>query len=204
MTLAASPQQYQFGGVKNETRVPVKSGQPRDRCRRTWRIIGDISASHTRSSGPGRSRSTWAICGTGRTADTSFSMGIRQAEQEGVEQHLTTFPLYNAPPGTAQHMGAYFYASPLPAEATRQAVLSFTHGDTYKPVPGYKTMVNHLHLGITARLKASGSLDGESRGDFGRQGSRARTSLETPSSTAIRYGATRAPAGSRIRPITAP
>ena len=89
-------------------------------------------------------------------------MGIRQAEQEGVEQHLTTFPLYNAPPGTAQHMGAYFYASPLPAEATRQAVLSFTHGDTYKPVPGYKTMVNHLHLGITARLKASGSLDGES------------------------------------------
>ena len=88
-----------------------------------------------------------------KDSNTSFSMGTRQPEQEGKAQYLTTFPLINARPGTLQHMGAYFYASPLPAEATRQAVLGFTHGDTYKPVAGYKTMVNHLHLGITARLR---------------------------------------------------
>ena len=45
-----------------------------------------------------------------------------------------------------QRMGAYFYVSPLGAEAARQAVLAFTHNDTYKPIAGYKTMVNHLHL----------------------------------------------------------
>ena len=33
-----------------------------------------------------------------------------------------------------QRMGTYFYASPLGAEATRQAVLAFTHSDMYKPM----------------------------------------------------------------------
>lgn len=98
-----------------------------------------------------------------KDSHTSFSMSTRQPEQEGNPQYRTTFPLINARPGTLQHMGAYFYASPQPAEATRQAVLGFTHGDTYKPVAGYKTMVNHLHLSITARLRAAGSLDGDVR-----------------------------------------
>jgi hypothetical protein len=156
------PQQYQFGGLKNESRVPVRADN---------RVIVAEGRGGSVAAFPPPHTFFWArqveinlgYLWYRKDADTSFSMGVRQAEQEGVEQHLTTFPLYNAPPGTAQHMGAYFYASPLPAEATRQAVLSFTHGDTYKPVPGYKTMVNHLHLGITARLKAAGSLDGESR-----------------------------------------
>ena len=37
--------------------------------------------------------------------------------------------------------------------------MAFTHGDVFKPVPGYKTMVNHFHLRFTERLRASGSLD---------------------------------------------
>jgi len=56
-------------------------------------------------------------------------------------------------------MGVYFYASPEAAEATRQSVLAFTHGDMFKPVPGYKTMVNHFHLRFTDRVRASGSFD---------------------------------------------
>ena len=36
-------------------------------------------------------------------------------------------------------------------EPTRQAVLAFTHGDTFKPVAGYKTFVNHFHLDFTGR-----------------------------------------------------
>jgi hypothetical protein len=56
-------------------------------------------------------------------------------------------------------MGAYFYVSPDGADATRRAVLAFTHEDTFKPVPGYKTMVNHFHLRFTDRVRASGSFD---------------------------------------------
>ena len=37
---------------------------------------------------------------------------------------MDNFALFNAPPGTVQHMGVYFYASPDPAEGTRQAVLA--------------------------------------------------------------------------------
>jgi hypothetical protein len=48
-------------------------------------------------------------------------------------------------------MGVYFYASPDAGETARQAVLAFTHGDTFKPLPGYKTFVNHFHLDFTGR-----------------------------------------------------
>jgi len=53
---------------------------------------------------------------------------------------------YNAPPGTLQHMAAYFYFSAGDFAACRQGLLAYTHGDTYKPLDGYKTLVNHFHL----------------------------------------------------------
>ena len=34
--------------------------------------------------------------------------------------------------------------------------MAFTHGDTFKALPGYKTMVNHFHLRFTERLRAAG------------------------------------------------
>src|SRR5439155_22485190 len=49
--------------------------------------------------------------------------------------------------------------SPGGAEPARPAVLAFTHADTSKPLPGYKTFVNHFHLDFTGRQRASGSLD---------------------------------------------
>ena len=156
------PQQYKFGGTTNENRVPVRADNRVIVAEGRGGSLATFPPPHT-FFWPRQVEVNLGYLWYRKDSGTSFSMGIRQAEEEGVAQHLTTFPLYNAPPGTAQHMGTYFYASPLPAEATRQAVLSFTHGDTYKPVPGYKTMVNHLHLGLTARLKAAGSLDGESR-----------------------------------------
>jgi hypothetical protein len=88
-----------------------------------------------------------------------FAMGVRQAEGEEVAQYAENFALFNAPPGTKQRMGMYFYASPDTSEATRRAVLAFTHDDTFKPLPGYKTMVNHFHLRFTDRVRASGSFD---------------------------------------------
>ena len=90
---------------------------------------------------------------------TTFGIGIRQADAEETPQYADNFALYNAPPGTVQRMGVYFYASPEPAEGTRQAVLRFTHGDEFKPLPGYKTFVNHFHLRFTDRVRTSGSVD---------------------------------------------
>ena len=96
-----------------------------------------------------------------KDAATTFGIGIRQADGEEVAQYVDNFALFNAPPGTVQKMGVYFYASPDSAEGTRQAVLRFTHGDEFKPLPGYKTFVNHFHLRFTDRVRASGSFDTE-------------------------------------------
>jgi hypothetical protein len=56
-------------------------------------------------------------------------------------------------------LGVFFEASPEAGAPARQGVLAFTHGDAFKPVPGYKTFVNHFHLDFTGRQRASGSLD---------------------------------------------
>jgi hypothetical protein len=160
--IGGHPQQNQFGGLKNEDLVPVKAQH---------RVLVAEGRNGSLATFPPPHAVFWARQAEEnlgyvfyrKDSNTSFSMGTRQPEQEGKPQYYTTFPLINARPGTLQHMGAYFYASPLPADATRQAVLGFTHGDVYKPLAGYKTMVNHLHLGITARLRAAGSLDGDVR-----------------------------------------
>jgi len=94
-----------------------------------------------------------------KDAEGRFAIGVGMPEREEETQYVENFALYNAPPGTAQKMGVYFYVSPDAAEPTRQAVMAFTHDDMFKPLPGYKTMVNHFHLDFTGRVRASGSFD---------------------------------------------
>src|SRR5205823_9102558 len=94
-----------------------------------------------------------------KDAGSGYALGVKQADHEDDPRYLQNFALYNAPPGTLQRMAAYFYLSPDDAPATRAAVLAFTHNDTFAPVPGYKTMVNHFHLQFVDRLRESGSLD---------------------------------------------
>ena len=151
------PQQYRFGGVVNETRVPIRADN---------RLLV--------AEGPGGSVATFPPPHTFffarevdinlgyvwyRKDDAGFGLGVRQAEGEENDRFLENFALYNAPPGTWQRMAMYFYVSPAAAEPTRQAVLAFTNGDVFKEVPGYKTFVNHFHLRFTDQLRASGSLD---------------------------------------------
>jgi hypothetical protein len=152
------PQRYEFGGVPNETIVPVKAAN---------RVII--------AEGPGGSLAVFPPPHTffftrevdtnlgyvwyRKDADGHFGIGIRQADREENPQYVENFALFNAPPGTWQHMGAYFLASPDAGEPARQAALAFTHGDAFKPLPGYKTMVNHFHLRFTERVRASGSFD---------------------------------------------
>jgi hypothetical protein len=151
-------QQYAFGGVANDTIVPLKA---------TNRVLV--------AEGKGASIATFPMPHTfffTREVDTNlgyvwyrldegkrFAFGVRQADREEVAQYAENFALFNAPPGTKQRMGVYFYVTPGGAESTRQAALAFTHDDRFKPVPGYKTMVNHFHLRFTERVRASGSFD---------------------------------------------
>lgn len=157
---SGGPQQYQFGGLENVTMVPLKARN---------RVLVAEAKGGSLATFPAPHKFFWAreihknlgYVWYRKDSDTQFGMGVRQAEHEESTERgqIDDFALYNAPPGTLQRMGMYFYATPDTGEATRQAVLAFTHGDTYVPLPGYKTFTNHWHLRFTDRVRASGSLD---------------------------------------------
>jgi hypothetical protein len=153
-----NPQQYEFGGIKNDSRVNVKA---KNRVLIAEGRNGSLATFPT----PHRFFFTREVdTNLGyvwyrKDNDTQFGLGVRQADGEEVPQYVENFALHNAPPGTWQHMSAYFLPSPDAAESTRQAVMTLTHGDYFKAIPGYKTMVNHFHLRFTERQRAAGSLD---------------------------------------------
>ena len=94
-----------------------------------------------------------------KDADSSYAFGIRQAEKEEDPEFLHNFALTSARPGTWQQMPVFLYVSPERAPAAVDAALTFTHGDTFKPLPGFQVMGSHYHVGMVPRLKESGSLD---------------------------------------------
>jgi hypothetical protein len=58
-------------------------------------------------------------------------------------------------------MAVYLYPNAEPAQATLDPVLALTHGDHYKPLPGYQVMNHHYHMDLGQRLMRAGSLDAE-------------------------------------------
>ncbi len=112
-----------------------------------------------------------------KDTNNSFSVGVRQAEHEeeyragGISNAVWTrrsnqarhnignFALYNAPPGTWQHMAIYYYLSPDNGEAAQQAVLAFTHGDRFKPLAGYQVGTGHFHTHFNEQLTDAGTID---------------------------------------------
>jgi hypothetical protein len=151
-------QRYEFGGIRNDSRVTVRAKNRVLVAEGKGGSLATFTPPHvfffTRELDTNLGY-VWYR----KDSDTQYGLGIRQADGEDVPQYADNFALYNAPPGTWQRMAVYFLASPDAAEPTRQAVMSFTHGDHFKPIPGYKTMVNHFHLRFTERQRASGSLD---------------------------------------------
>ena len=99
-----------------------------------------------------------------RDAD-SFSIGIRQGEQEVVERYLANWSLYSAPPGSMQQMVGYFYPTLGDHQQAFDAALAFTNRDVYPSLPGYKVMGSHYHTNMGRELMATGSLDSRLR-DF--------------------------------------
>lgn len=152
------PQHYAFGGVTNEKVVAVKARHRILVAEGTAGSLATFTPPHTFFF----TREVDTNLGYvwyRKDSDTSFGIGIRQGDGEENPQYVENFALYNAPPGTWQRMAVYFLASAEPAEPTRDAVLAFTRGDRFKPIPGYKTFVNHFHLRFTERQRASGGFD---------------------------------------------
>jgi hypothetical protein len=94
-----------------------------------------------------------------KDSETSFSFGLRQAEKEEDPEFLHNFALYSARPGTWQQMPVFLYVSPGPAQAALESALHFTNGDRFKPLPGYKVLGTHYHVGLVERLRESGGMD---------------------------------------------
>lgn len=106
-----------------------------------------------------------------KDSDGSFSLGVMQPEHgEGyapwgisdqvwnrrvrvAREQEENYALYNAPPGTLQHMPVYYYLSANAAVETQRAVMAYTHDDMYKPVAGFKTVTGHFHLDLNEMVR---------------------------------------------------
>ena len=157
---------YQFGGAKNDSLVPLKTAN---------RIVAIEGAGGSIAAFPPPHNFFWAretefnlgYNWYRKDSDASFAFGVRQAEGEedpswqghGPEDRRQNFALYSARPGTWQRMAVYFYVSPEPAQATIQSALAYTRDDHYKQLPGYQVMATHFHTGMVRRLQQLGGLD---------------------------------------------
>jgi len=159
--LANHIQVYQFGGHKNDKETPLKTSNRL--------LIAEGGSAGSIATFPPPHNFFWAresaqVLGYNwyrKDSDTSFSFGVRQAENEEEPRIKGNFALYSARPGTSQHMAVYFYVSADPAPATRTAVMAFTHDDHFKPLPGYQVMTHHYHMRFGLRLLAEAGPDAE-------------------------------------------
>jgi hypothetical protein len=149
---------YRLGGIPNQDLVALKSANRMVVAETGSGSIAAFPPPHTffwAREIPTNQGYSWYR----KDGPSSFSFGIRQAEAEGDPRYVGNFPLYSAPPGTVQRMAAFFYVHPGTADDAFDAALAFTHGDRFKPLPGYQVMAHHFHGSSAQRLKDSGSPD---------------------------------------------
>ena len=95
-----------------------------------------------------------------KDAATTFGFGIRQADARGESRSTSrTSRCSTRRPARCSAWACTSTRARTPAKRRARRCCAFTHGDTFKPVPGYKTFVNHFHLRFTDRVRASGSFD---------------------------------------------
>jgi hypothetical protein len=159
--IAGNWQDYRFGGARNDDEVPLKT---------SGRLaIAERGAAGSIAVFPPPHNFFWAreiAINLGynwyrKDSDTSFAFGVRQADHEDESENQGNFALYSARPGTVQRMTVFLYPSAEAAESTYQSAIAFTHGDHYKPLPGYQVMNHHYHMDLGQRLGAAGSLDAD-------------------------------------------
>jgi hypothetical protein len=151
------PQTHAFGGVVDDAVERVKAQNRLMVAEGQGRAIATFPPPHTFFFTREKDTNLGYVWYR-KDAEGKFGMGVGMPDREEEPQYVENFALYNAPPGTVQKMGMYFYATSGSGESARQQVLAYTHGDTFKPVAGYKTFVNHFHLDFTGRQRETGSL----------------------------------------------
>jgi len=70
-----------------------------------------------------------------------FAWGVRQPPMGD----LRYVPWVNAQPGSMQKLGVLLFPSKAAGLDNLEVVKSYTHSDTFKPLPGYKTLSSHFH-----------------------------------------------------------
>ncbi len=174
--VARAWQQYAFGGAVNRDPVPLVARNRLGIIERSGGSLGFFPPPHkfffAREIEPNLGFVYYR-----KDSDGSFAVGVRQSEHEqpyrpyGVSDEewrkrvnearhdINNFALYNAPPGTMQHMPVYFYLSADDGQTTDENILAYTHGDVYKEMPGYKVLVSHFHMHFNEQLTDAGTLD---------------------------------------------
>lgn len=148
-------QAYRLGGAVNSKSVPVSAAN---------RIIVAQQGAGEIALFPAPHKFFWArevAINVGynwyrKDTDNRFSLGVRQSEHEDPSEDQANWALYSARPGTDQLMTVFLYPS---LSGARDAALSFTHGDRYKPLPGYQVMNHHYHMDLGQRLLNAGGPD---------------------------------------------
>ncbi|MBZ5591318.1 MAG: hypothetical protein LAP39_03715 [Acidobacteriia bacterium] len=157
---AGNPQRYEFGGTPNRDAVPLVARNRlaiAEGARGSLAVFPPPHQFFFAREIEVNSGYVWY-----RKNARSFSLGVRQGDTAGgydptwIEQ---VYALYNAPPGTWQRMAVYFYLAPGDAASTRDAALAYTHGDRFRPLPGYQVMATHFHTAFAEELAKTGSLD---------------------------------------------
>lgn len=159
--IANTWQENRFGGAANDNEVPLEAANRL--------VVAERGAAGAIAVFPPPHTFFWAreiAINLGynfyrKDNERSFSFGVRQAEHEDESENQANFALYSARPGTEQRMTVFLYPSADTAEATFERALSFTHGDRYKPLPGFQVMNHHYHMDLGRRLGEAGSLDAD-------------------------------------------
>lgn len=159
--IANTWQDYRFGGAVNTDDVPLKAANRL--------VVAERGRAGAMAVFPPPHTFFWAreiAINLGynfyrKDTDHTFSIGVRQAEHEDESENQANFALYSARPGTEQRMTVFLYPSADTGEATFERALAFTHGDRYKPLPGYQVMNHHYHMDLGRRLGEAGSLDAD-------------------------------------------
>jgi hypothetical protein len=157
-------QEYQFGGARNAGPVPLRTSN---------RLLVAANGASALAVFPPPHSFFWSreisinlgYSWYQKDTDSSFALGIRQADQEDESEDAGNFALYSARPGTEQRMPIYLYPSATTGEEAMQGALAFTRQDKYKPLPGHVVMATHFHTGPLTRLNRLGGLDNK-LGDF--------------------------------------
>lgn len=86
-----------------------------------------------------------------------FAWGVRQPPMGD----LRFVPWVNAEPGSMQKLGVFLFPSKQPGLTNLDIVKSYTRGDTFKALPGYKTLSSHYHhehsLDVIEQREAQGT-----------------------------------------------